>query len=67
MNGNNYYIITSFIPCNTDSYYSVITITVYQKCHKFLHELQYLVLIPSTVDLCKKLSYFTLLDVNVFL
>jgi hypothetical protein len=26
MNGNSYYITTSFISCNTDSYYSVITI-----------------------------------------
>ena len=34
MNGNSYYITTSFIPCNIDSYYSVITITVYQTCPK---------------------------------
>ena len=27
MNGNSDYITTSFIPCNTDSYYIVITIT----------------------------------------
>ncbi len=32
MNGNSYYITTSFITCNTDSYYSVTTITVYQTC-----------------------------------
>jgi hypothetical protein len=34
MNGNSYYITSSFILCNTDSYYSVITITVYQTCPK---------------------------------
>ena len=37
MNGNSYYItpsFTSFIPCNTDSYYSVITSIVYQTCPK---------------------------------
>jgi hypothetical protein len=34
MNGNSYYITASFIPYNTDSYYSVITITVYQTCPK---------------------------------
>jgi hypothetical protein len=32
MNGNSYYITTFFIPYNTDSYYSVITITTYQTC-----------------------------------
>jgi hypothetical protein len=32
MNGNSYYIITIFIPCNTDSYYSVITIRAYKTC-----------------------------------
>ena len=30
MNGNNYYITASFIPCNTN--YSIITITTYQTC-----------------------------------
>ena len=32
MNDNSYYITTSFIPCNTDSYYRVITIRAYQTC-----------------------------------
>ena len=32
MTCNSYYITASFIPCNTDSYYNVITITVYQTC-----------------------------------
>jgi hypothetical protein len=32
MNGNNYYITASFIPCNIDSYYSVIIITAYETC-----------------------------------
>ena len=32
MNDNSYYITASFIPCNTNSYYSVITITTYQTC-----------------------------------
>ena len=32
MNDNSYYIRTIFIPCNTDSYYSVITITAYKTC-----------------------------------
>ena len=31
----SYYITASFIPCNTDSYYSVITITMYQTYPKF--------------------------------
>ena len=30
MNSNKYYIITSFISCNTYSYSYVITVTVYQ-------------------------------------
>ncbi len=34
MNDNSYYIRPYFIPCNTDSYYSVIIITVYQTCPK---------------------------------
>ena len=32
MNSNSYFITAYSIPCNTDSYYSVITITVYQTC-----------------------------------
>ena len=32
MNGNSYYITATFISCNIDSYYCVITITVYQTC-----------------------------------
>jgi hypothetical protein len=30
MNDNSYYIIFSSIPCNIDSYYTVITITMYK-------------------------------------
>ena len=30
MNDNNYYITTSFISCNSNSYYNVITIILYQ-------------------------------------
>jgi hypothetical protein len=36
MNDNSYYIITSFIHCNTDFFYNVITITVYQTYPKFI-------------------------------
>ena len=36
MNDNSYYIIASFIHCNTDSFYSVITITTYQTYPKFI-------------------------------
>ena len=37
MNNNSYSITTYSIPCNTDSYYSVITITVYQTYPKCLY------------------------------
>ncbi len=37
MNSNSYSITTYSIPCNTDSYYSVIIITVYQTYPKCLY------------------------------
>ena len=39
MNKNHYYITTSYIHCNIDSNYIVITITEYQtcRCHSSIH------------------------------
>ena len=36
MNSNSYSITAYSIPCNTDSYYSVIIITAYQTSPKYI-------------------------------
>ena len=48
MNNNSYYITTYFISYNINSYYSVITITVYQTCLRYFKIIKQNILLVKT-------------------